>query len=73
MVVIYFRMKFNFNVISFPRRKKKQFSMLKCSHMLKSKEEVGVPDISKYYWACHLVRVVDWKIHGNYLQLNQHV
>lgn len=25
---------------------------------------IGLPDIQKYYWSCHLARFVDWHLHN---------
>lgn len=26
---------------------------------------LGLPDIQKYHWACHLTRIVDWHVHSH--------
>lgn len=31
--------------------------------MLKSKGNIGLPDVVKYNWACHLTQIVDWNVH----------
>lgn len=40
----------------------------------KSLGGLGLPDIQKYHWACHLTRIADWHLHyhnKNWIQLEQ--
>lgn len=30
----------------------------------KMKGGIGLPDLKKYFWACHLSQIIDWSVHG---------
>lgn len=31
----------------------------------KNRGGLGLPDIQRYYWSCHMARIVDWNAHGH--------
>lgn len=39
---------------------------LSCLTIPKYKGGIGIPDMQRFYWACHMTRIVDWQTQTQY-------